>query len=62
MFLETATLRYITVEHGRALNGLHLFHQSVLESRINYSVRCIENFEKMQASEHENILFTLLLN
>jgi hypothetical protein len=46
MSRETATFRYITVEHERALNVLHMFHQSVLESYVGYSVRRMQNFEK----------------
>jgi hypothetical protein len=59
---ETVVFRYITVVHARAPNELHMFHQSVLESRVGYSVRRIQNFEKMQACEYENISFMLLLS
>jgi hypothetical protein len=46
MFRETAVFSYVTVEHERALNELHMFHQSVLESRVGYSVRRTQNFLK----------------
>jgi hypothetical protein len=42
MFRETA----ITAEHERPLNDLHMFRQSVLESRVGYSVRRTQNFQK----------------
>lgn len=46
MFRERTIFSYITVEHESALNELHMFHQSVLESRVGYSVRRIQNFQK----------------
>lgn len=57
MFRETAVFTsYITVEHERALNDLHMFRQSVLESRVGYSVRHTQNFQK---KEYWHLIMTM---